>query len=315
MCDVTVDSTVPTPDSADAYYRGNIEFHLSDADSTATIETDVPGTMTVNEDGDVITWEVDQTQPMAPNTSYSATLHYCGGDATINFTTSDLGTSISDPQSLVGRTYALSFANARIVEPEGVGDVLKSYITQDILIGVQSVTSTNVEMIGGIGKDATDPPAQEYCDPTIDFPSADFTSQPYFNIGPQTTTLSVAGYSIEITDLVINGTFSSDGSYFGGGTLAGTIDTRPFVGLVDSSDDPDPNAICDLAGNFGAACVACPSDNEPYCLTLVADQLIAEEVDGLTLIEVGGNNCEGCDNPTETTDLSDTCPTTDTTSG
>lgn len=43
-CEVFVEETVPASDSTDAYYRADIEFHLSDPDPTATIVTTIPGT-------------------------------------------------------------------------------------------------------------------------------------------------------------------------------------------------------------------------------------------------------------------------------
>ncbi|MFZ5481004.1 MAG: hypothetical protein ACOZNI_29855 [Myxococcota bacterium] len=297
--EVIIDETIPAQGSTSHYYMADLEFHLSDPDPTgATIVTDIPGTQMESEDGEIIYWVLDA--PLEPSTSYCATLEYCGGDAEICFSTSALGTPLSDPQILVDRTYALDLQNARIVVPEGIGSVLTSYLTQDILVGVASIEGSDIQMNGAIGVEGADPPAQDYCDPTIAFPVADFSASPYFQIGPQTTTLSVAGFEIEIQDLEITGTFASDGSYFGGGTLSGTIDTRPLVGLVDDSTNPDPNTICDLATSFGASCVDC-SDGEPYCLTLVADQINADEVSGLTIMEVGGNDCTGCETWTQDT--------------
>ena len=66
-----------------------------------------------------------------------------------------------------------------------------------------------------------------------------------------------------------------------------------------------------IRAGFGAECEACPADGEPYCLTLVADQILAEQVDGVTLLEVGQGDCVDCLNPTENTDLSDTCTVDD----
>ncbi len=302
-CDITVDSTIPSSGSADAYYRANIEFQLSDPDSTATITTTIPGTQVTSDDGLTVKWVLDG--PLDSNTAYTATLDYCGGSVPLSFTTSDLGSLIDDTSTLVGRTYVVALGEARIVEPPGIGSVLSSYLTTDILMGVSSVDGSSLNIIGAVAKADVSPDEQDYCDPTIPFPTADFSAQPFFTVGPQTTTLSVAGYDIEIGDLNITGTFSSDGTYFDGGTLSGTIDTRPLSPLID--DSGNPGAICELAVNFGATCEACPSDGEPYCLTLVADQILAEQVDGVTLIEVGGNNCMDCAAPTETTDLSETC--------
>jgi hypothetical protein len=288
-CEVTVKETIPANGSVTADYRAAIEFELSDADETATVVSDIAGTTTLSSDNETVIFTPND--PLSPSTAYSVTLNYCGGSAEISFTTSDYGTPISDTSSLVGNTYELDLAAARIVQPDGIGSVLSSYLTQSILIGVSDVTSTEIQMLGAIGKEKVSPAEQDYCDPTIDFPAADFSAQPFFTIGPQTTTLSVAGYNIEIGDLEITGTFKSDGSAFAGGTLAGTIDTRPLDPLVGDEE----GAICELAGSFGAACEACSSDGEPFCLSLVADQITAEEVSGLTLVEVVGNDCEGCE--------------------
>jgi hypothetical protein len=292
-CSIAIDSTVPTDGAADAYYRGNVEFILSEADDSATIETSIPGTQITSEDGLRVIWQL--SAPLDPNTSYSATLHYCGGDAEISFTTSSLGTPIDDPSSLEGRAYVVDLPAARIVEPPGIGAVLTSYLTTDILIGVNGVTGSQIDMIGAVAVTDSSPPVQDYCTPSIPFPPADFSESPFFAIGPQDTTLNVAGYEIDIQDLLINGTFAADGTYFDGGVLSGTIDTRPLAPPLD--DSGNEGAICDLAVNFGATCEACPSDGQPYCLSLVADQIYAEQVDGVTLVPVLGTDCAGCDQP------------------
>ncbi len=289
-CTVTVEST-PTNDSTNAYYRGNIEFELSAPDPTATITTDIPGTEKRNDDNTLVWWE--PSAPLSPSTSYSATLTYCQGATTINFTTSTLGTPLSSPDSIVGNTYALDLANANIREPAGIEGILGSYLTTDILIGIVSADASEVSMLGAIGTETT-PTAQDYCDPSIPFPTADFSGAPFFNIGPADTTLSVAGYSITIGDLVVNGTFASDGSYFGGGVLSGQLDTRPLDGLL--SDTGEEGALCELASSvLQIDCQPCPTDNQPFCLTLVADQIQADLVDNLILAEIAGNDCTGCE--------------------
>jgi hypothetical protein len=288
-CEVVVDSTIPASNSMEHSYRDAIEFHLSDADPTAVASSSVAGTSTLSSDNETVYFT--PSAPLEPLTSYTVTLDYCGGSVDLSFTTSAYGGDLTT--SIDNNTYALALGDARIVEPDGIGSVLSSYLTQDILVGVVSSSGGSLEMIGAIGVEGVSPPAQDYCDPTIDFPTADFSESPYFTVGPQTTTLAVAGYSISIEDLAITGTFAPDGSSFGGGTLSGTIDTRPLAPLLD--DSGDEGAICDLAVSFGAVCETCPSDGQPYCLTLVADQITAEQVSGVTLVEVAGNDCEGCE--------------------
>lgn len=307
-CKVTIKTTTPTADATNAYYRGTIEFELTDADPSATITTDIPGAQSVRGDKTIV-WT--PSAPLAPLTAYSATLSYCGGDATINFTTSDLGTSIADAQTLLGRTYNLALGDARIVEPAGIGSLLGQYLTVDILTGVAEVSDTNLTIIGSLGVADSDPPIQDFCNPTIPFPEADFTDAPYFLIsGAGTDThIQVAGYDVVIQDLIISGTFAPDGSYYGGGVLEGTIDTRAFDKLV--SDDAEEGAVCGLAPSFGVECQACPGGAGDFCLSILADSIIAEEVSGTSLVEQAGNDCTGCETWTEDTvpaEADQTCP-------
>ncbi|MSP54789.1 MAG: hypothetical protein EXR69_04160 [Myxococcales bacterium] len=305
-CGISVDSTTPAPNATDAYYRANIEFVLSDPDSTAAVTTTIPGHQETSVDGLTVIWVPDDA--LDPATAYSVTLDYCGGSVVLDFTTSDLGTSMSDPSALLGKTYVLTLGDARIVEPAGIGSVLSSYLTTDILLGVSAVSDTTLDIVGAVAVDGVSPSVQDFCTETIDFPTADFADEPFFTVGPQTTTLDVAGYEIEIGDLNITGTFAADGSYFDGGTLSGTIDTRPLAPLVD--DSGNEGAICDLAVNFGAECEACSSDGQPYCLTLVADRILAEQLPDTELREVGTSDCVDCAAPQVDTDLSETCDVT-----
>lgn len=301
-CDVTV-TTFPFQDSVDASYRGTIEFMLSAPDTTATITSDIAGTVTSNEDG--TRWVLTPSAPLTPNSPYTATLNYCGGAVELAFTTSDLGTSLSDENILVGKTYELALDEARFVEPENVGQILQQYIGEvTIYIGVASVGGGKVQMVGALGNEDV-PGTQAFCDPSIDFPEADFAESPHFVIGGTgKTTLAVAGFSIDIENLNIGGDFASDGSYFGGGTLSGTIDTRPLDTLVD--EEAEEGYICDLAAGLGITCETCPSGGD-FCLSLYADSILATEVSGLTLVEIDGNNCLGC-NAGIPADTSETCP-------
>lgn len=291
LCEVEIETRLPEAGSNDAYYRGAIEWELSDPDPTATVTTDIPGSLVTSSDGTWVRWVPDA--PLAPDTNYSATLAWCGGEDLLSFRTSSTGQPITDPASLVDRTYAVRLADGRVLEPPGLGEVLTDDLTTQILIGVQAMSATEVDLVGAISTEFTDPPEQNYCNANIDFPALAFDEAPYFSVGPADLTLAVAGDIIDVFDLVLTGAFTADGAAIDGLTFRGTIDTRPLAPLVDQGSG-DENAICELALNFGAECTACPSDGGMFCITLEVDHIRAGVVEGLVLADVPAADCEGC---------------------
>ena len=77
--------------------------------------------------------------------------------------------------------------------------------------------------------------------------------------------------------------FSPDGANITGAVLAGSIDTRPLVDLVEPGGAED--AVCNLVSTFGIACEPCAGGGD-FCLTLLVDSMAAAEVPGLTVIPV-----------------------------
>lgn len=288
-CTVEIEETYPLADSTDFYYRAAIEFQLTDADTETTPAitltaggTEVAGTTSASEDGETIYFT--PSAPLACSTDYAATLTYCKGDATINFRTSELGcTPDTGPD---GKTYALEIGSARILQPAAAAGLLEQYKDQipTILIGVTGTTTSTISFMGAIAAEGSDPPAQDMCQVTIPMPDSDFTGNPYFQLGPADLTFDISGYSVPIYSLMISGTFAPDASYFGGGVLQGEVDARDIVSLVPDVESADD--VCELVGSFGAPCEACSSDSQPYCLTVMADQIKAEEVPGLTLTQI-----------------------------
>jgi hypothetical protein len=288
-CEVEVRKTYPAADAEDFYYKGTVEFHLNKADDTAEISVDgVDGTSWRNDRDDIVYFK--GTDALAPSSTYTATLSYCTGEPSISFTTSALGEAVADDIDLTGFTYSLDLQSGRVVVPEGVGAVLQDYMDFQILVQPTSVSATELGILGGI-PDGDDPSHQDYCAPSIPFPAADFTSAPFFQFGPQSTTINVADYSITIDNLMIAGTFSADGSWFGGGTLAGEVDTRPLVPIL-FPDEEDPNAICDFIEGFSVYCVPCGGDETiPFCLQIEAQDMVAESTGGATVEFVEMENC------------------------
>ncbi|MDP2316214.1 MAG: Ig-like domain-containing protein [Pseudomonadota bacterium] len=289
-CAVTLEETVPVDAATDAYYRGAVEFPLSDPDPLATVSASFAGTLTRSEDGTVLSYTPDA--PLTPNTAYTATLESCAGSTEIAFTTSGLGTALADPAALIGRTWSFDLAAARLVSPEGMNLVLSSVPQQPLLIGVTAVDADTLDIIEGSSLVVDgEPLTQEYCFATTDLPGAEFAESPYFHLSAAAATVAVGGAPVTVSDLVITGTFSVDGTFIGGGTLSGILDTRNMGVLV--GDEGNPSAACDLMVSAGIRCGDCP-DGERYCLDLLADQITAPEVAGFTVTPVAGVDCEGC---------------------
>ncbi len=270
--------TTPLQGAVDAYYRGNLEFRLSAPDATATVSTDIPGFQRVSDDGRTVTWVL--REPLAPNTAYSAALTYCGGEEVLNFRTSDLGAPVTDPSGLAGGVYAFSLADARIVEPAGIGGVFASWFTQTMLFGVESTQAGALTALLGVAGEGSD--TQDYCGTTNAFEGVPF-EDPYFELPEQDVVMTVAGATSVMERFVLTGTFASDGSAFGGGTMRYSVDTRPLAPLLD--DSGNVGAICDLSASFGVACEPC-ADGEPYCLTFVADQFTGVRTPGPSLVRL-----------------------------
>lgn len=191
---------------------------------------------------------------------------------------------------LTAQTYEVDLAAATWVQPNGVGDFIGGYLTTTLLLGIESATETELEMMGALSVEGSSPAEQDYCLPTIDFPTADFSGNPRFEIGPTDISLSLGGASVDVSDFTVTGAFAADGSDFHNGTIEGLIDTRP----IDVMLGQDEGSVCAYAGIFGASCERC-SDGEDYCLAMELEDVEGELVEDLVLYAVYGVNCDGCD--------------------
>lgn len=301
-CGVTVESTVPTTGETAAYYRGNLEFRLSDATSGATITTSIPGEQAASADGLTVLWVLES--PLRPSSAYEASLNYCAGEVDLEFETSEVGNIVSGADALVGMTYALDLGAGRVVEPTVSGSFLSNYLfTRDLLVAVVGSGPGTLDLRIGYSGDGGSAD-QDTCRPTAEFAAADFSENPYFRSGPGT--LGIADdWTIMLEQAALSGSFAPAGDYFVGGVLEGTLDTRRLGPVMGLGDEPD--AFCNLSASAGGTqCSEC-SDGAPYCVHVKVDQILGVATSGATLREVDGQNCSGCESPTETTDLSTSC--------
>lgn len=288
-CTVEISETVPAQDES-FYYRGTIEVYFTEADDTATVTltdasgAEVAGSTTWSDDATVLYFA--PSSPLAASSNYTLAIDYCGGAPSVSFSTSELGAEASTAD-LNGKAYTIDLASARFIEPAGIGSLIGDLLEQNILVGVVDASDTSLSMIGAISVAGTT--EQDTCTPSIDFPEADFSGNPFFSVGPEDTTIAVAGYSATIRGLEISGAFAPDLSYFGGGKLAGTIDSRDLLTIPDlleltGCDGTVDSCLCDFISGTGlATCSAC-SDGTDLCLTLLADQIVAEEISGSLVV-------------------------------
>lgn len=275
-CHTNIDETVPAADATDAYWRADIEFWLDDPDpavvSSITLaqgSDEVPGDTWFSEDEETVFFT--PAAPLEPLTAYDATITTCHGEATISFSTSELGLPLEE--DIVGQTWAVDLTQGRVLKPEGVGDLIFELGVPLVLVEVQDANG-DLELMGAL---ANDDGTQDPCTPTIPFPSADFSDSPFFQVPASLVTLEVAGMLLPVHEFVLEGTIAADGTWFGGAVIGGELDARELADLIDEVDSPDD--LCNLTASFGAPCQPCSTDGEEYCLEVLVDSLVGDAVD------------------------------------
>lgn len=293
LCDVTLDATQPASGAADAYHRSPIEFFLSDPDPTATVTAPVAGTTAVEDGGQRIVFTPDE--PLASSTAYTFTLNYCGGSVDLEFTTSSLGSSPL-PVDLTGKTWAVWLADGRPVGRDGVGRVLVSHVTSQVLVGVTAHDRGTLAL--RLAQDTARDGVQNYCVATDRFDTVDFAEDPYFAATGGALDLMAGDVPMRFERFDLDATVSPDGTYFAGGRLFATVDTRGMDALLDGTEGPA--TFCDLAAGMGSACAPC-ADGEAFCLPVTLDNLIGTELPDTAVVAVAADDCAGCaDGPPDT---------------
>ena len=284
-CNNSVVSTYPEAGEAGVFYRTSVEFRLAVEDPTAFVTLAASGGSAVNGsssvDGSMVTFTPDD--PLTPDREYTATLNWsCEPSVSVSWVTSEVGDAV-EPSDLVGRSYAISLASGRFIEPPGIGSLLASLIEFNMLIGVTYADSDELRMRGSLSSDASST-EQDLCVPTLDYPAADFSLNPYFEMVTDSLPLEISGMETTFENVVLSGAVASDFSRVEGATMRAEIDTRAFVAMIDP--DGDAGTFCDLLATFTVDCEACADGSGEYCMTLHIDSMVGEERRGAPLVEV-----------------------------
>ncbi len=287
-CEVGVISVSVDDGETDVYYRDTFVVSFSGDGQAAGASLTLTDASGASVPADV-TWSEGNVQAsvsavLDATATYTLTASVCGADTTRSFTTSTLGTPMTmEAGDLVGRTYVFRMSESTITQPPFL-NALRSQLSVPILIGVTQADASTVTLLGGLGELRNDGTYRQYLgEPTWDFPAADFTENPYFEAQSARIVLAYAGADIPVENFTLSGTFTSDGSTLAEAIVTGLGDTRNMGALVSQPDNP--GAVCGFAEAAGVPCEPC-ADGEPYCLFIVAEQIDATYVDGVTVVPV-----------------------------
>lgn len=284
-CDVSIVSQFPADGAADAYYKTDVRFQLSAEDTSASIVVkdsagaEISGS--TSSLGTLVIWEGDD---LSPDSDYTATLTYACGEATAAWSTTSTGAPAG--QAIIDSVYDLDLASGSWVLPSPeVGALLATQLDVELLFMPISADS-EIVMRGALG---TGNDAQDVCSETIEFPPATF-DDPFFQIASDLLTLDVAGYSIDVQDLDLQGSFTPDASGMEGASLKGMIDTRPLVDVLSPGGTED--SVCLLMSTFGVNCIDC-GNGETFCIDVWVDSIEAAAVGADPLVEITTADVDG----------------------
>jgi len=286
-CETVLTGTDPEDGSTGWFYRDALWLTFSDDASGATLvlydsdDNVVPTTETWSDGNFQVS--VAPEAPLLGETTYRLHVEVCEFSGDLTFSTSQYGAPLEEStDALVGNTYVLDLSQATILQPDTLGPLLASYLTEPILIGVDHADDTTIGLVGAQGYKRSDGTYKQVGTDVWIFPDADFSENPYFSASTDYIAIDYGGTTIPIEQFELSGTFAPDGSAIGGGHAQGWGDTRNMGPLLGLSDDP--SAICDYIDllGLGVSCSPC-ADGGNYCLFLEAVFDEAPIADGLTI--------------------------------
>ena len=199
--------------------------------------------------------------------------------------TSDIPEDL-DPleEDINGKSYAIDLSSAEWVKPDSplLSGLLGDSLDLKVLIGVELATDEVLDLVGALPDTDSEDLVQDVCLPTLDFDPIDFTLSPYFQVGPTDFPIDLMGFSLTLWDMNISGIFEPDGAGMYGIGLSGALDIRDLgdIELDLPIDLSDPDQACELLGSFlSIECETCASDDEPYCIGVILEDILAEEVE------------------------------------
>jgi len=176
---------------------------------------------------------------------------------------------------LTGAAFNLDFFEARVLAPAGIGSLLVDPLGKNLSVGFTAQTETTADAYLAFMESG----AQDPCTPTVAAPTGTWTD-PVFEVGPADIQTEIDGNPVVLSSFQLAAATSADCSALVDGVFIADLDARENAALLGGLiGSEDPAEICDALLGFGAACVPCAADSEPYCLNIVVDQIPAAAVE------------------------------------
>jgi hypothetical protein len=277
-CEATVVSLTPADGATDVPIDSTVVLTLSapvtEGQASLAIAPAADGVAELSEDGTTLTWTPAAT--LARDTAHTVTATVCGTSVSQTFTT--VGEAITAP--IVGRTYDVDLAGRDLtwVKPNATaGAILVGQLeTQNFLFNVQAADDTTIDLVGAVAYEDGGDVVQYECAPALDFVPGNFTSNPFFHVGPQDSELSASGITVPMLQLEVEGRFADDASAIEDVTLTGLIDVAELGTLLGTTDP------CSYLAFLSISCVSCP-DGSDTCVELEVRDASAPWADGATV--------------------------------
>jgi hypothetical protein len=209
-----------------------------------------------------------------PSESYTLEVSICGETPTLDFTISEIGTSLGiDEMDLIGNTYAIDLSQAYDVYPPQASTLFAAVLSAGddtyfkLLIGVADVDpGSSIDFRSTLGLDVgvIEPEWEIISEDRWLFDGAEFSETPYFEASTDLLEITYQGAKAYLNDFSISGVFAPD---------AESISAIEFTTLADTRDLHEPFApsagdewVCEtILEPVGIECVDC-ADGQPYCV-------------------------------------------------
>jgi len=304
--DCAVAGTSPVDGDPTAYYRDPIQVFFADPVGWADLELTGPGggiagESTLSDDGLTLTFDPHGDDPsthLEPMTDYQAVVEGPGCAASWSFTTSVLGTPLTD-ELPVGATYYVELGHGELIEPAGIETLMDLIELRPFLL---SVTAVDGDEIGLLAAPMDDLSAdQDECQMTVEVTGEGAAALDGSHLSLPASDVDVPLKQLQwdedgeqwltLMQLAVEAEFSPNGQSISHGRLSGYVDgfqVDAMLGLM--TGDPDNYAAggtCDLLDKLGAPCEPCPGNpDQQSCVSFVLDGAEGYWQDGDGLLEI-----------------------------